>query len=73
MLQSEYSTETSTPTAQLCAVQCFCFQILTKCFFDTLIQKMCFQIIKLVNFWGDLNDISAEKEALEPLSVENYG
>ena len=31
---------------------------------DTLIQKRCFEIIKINNFRGELTDISARKEAL---------
>ena len=31
---------------------------------DTSIQKMFFYRMKMITFWGDLNDISAAKEAL---------
>ena len=31
---------------------------------DTLIQKICFEIIKINNFRGELTDKSAKKEAL---------
>ena len=48
--------------------QCFCFQILIKCFLDTLIQKTCFLDNKIILFRGELTDISAKKEALHPIS-----
>ena len=35
-----------------------------KQFFDTLIQKIFLQTMKINNIWGDLTDISAVKEAL---------
>ena len=41
------------------------FKIKLNYFLDTLIQILFFQIMKINNFRGDLNDISAKKEALE--------
>ena len=45
-------------------MQCFLFQNKIKYFFDTLLQKICFQIKKIHNFRVELTDNSAKKEAL---------
>ena len=40
-----------------------------KCFLDTLIQKIFFQIMKITIFRGEVTDISAIKEALAQCSA----
>ena len=59
----------STAHVLLVLHQCFLFQDYIKYFLDTLIQKLCFSIMKLNNFRGELTDNSAKKEALFSTSV----
>ena len=55
---------TGKPWSHRSADQCFLFQNQINYFLDTLIQQKYFQIMKINNFWGELTDISAKKEAL---------
>ena len=56
--------ENKAATKYACVHQCFFLQNEIKCFMDTLIQKIIFQIMKINNFQGDLTNILAIKEAL---------
>ena len=44
--------------------QCFLFQNQIKYFSETLIQKICYKILKIINCMVELTDVSAENEAL---------
>ena len=51
-------------------MQCFLFQNKKKTVLDALIQKIFLYTMKINNFWGDLTDNSAKKEALYTCTTE---